>query len=552
MDKPWLQHYSNNVPETIDPDQYANVVDIILEACETYSDKVAFSNFSAEKTYAEVEQLSRDFAAFLQTKLGISKGDRIAVMAPNMMSFPVAMFGILRAGATQVNVNPLYTARELEHQLKDSGATAIVIYAGSTSALAECIENTSIETVIVTGLHDLIEGDLIDGGLVVSDLESPEIDHRLGDAIPFMDALNSGAGLGFEPPEIRGKDLIFLQYTGGTTGPSKGAALSHRNLVANMMQYEAFGGAEIKRGEEIVITAIPIYHIFALMVNCLSYFHFGGTIVLITNPRDLPLFVKLWAPWRATVFTGVNTLYNGLLHTPGFADLDFSGLKVSIGGGSAMQLTVSEKWKDLTGWHIKEAYGLSETSPLVTVNLFTKDIFRSAIGIPLPSTDVSIRNDGGDKLPAGQAGELCVRGPQVMQGYWQRPDATKDALTHDGFFRTGDVASMDEDGYFHIVDRKKDMILVSGFNVYPNEIEAHIAAMNGIVECACVGVADERTGEAVKLFVVAQDTPPGIEEIKEFARQGLAPYKIPASIEFIPELPKSTVGKILRRKLRDL
>ena len=540
MTKPWFQHYGA-VPKEIDTSRYTNVVEMLGEASELYADKTAYANFGGRLSYADAWKTSRDFAAYLQSELGVKKGDRVAVMLPNMLAFPVAMQGILRAGAVQVNVNPMYTARELEHQLNDADVETIVVFSGSTPTLAEVIGNTPVKTVVVAQLDDLV-------GLGLP--ERPVAD-GLGETVRFTDALERGASLDFDPPEIDGEDLVFLQYTGGTTGLSKGAMLTHKNLVANILQFEAFAGEFIDRGNEVVVTAIPMYHIFALMVNTLSYYYFGGTSVLITNPTDMPAFVDEWSKWQVTTFTGVNTLFNGLLHTQGFADLDFSRLALSVGGGAPVQKAVSDRWKAVTGKHIKEGYGLSETSPVLTMNPFQMEDFLSSIGVPWPSTDVSLRDDEGNEVATGEEGELCARGPQVMKGYWRREDATAEVMTEDGYFRTGDVAVMEENGFFRIVDRKKDMILVSGFNVFPNEIEAVVAGMDGVVECACVGVPDERTGEAVKLFVVKKDEDLTGKDIENYCRGELTGYKVPRQIEFIEALPKSTVGKILRRELRD-
>ena len=542
MSKPWFKQYDPWVPTEIDPDAYRNIVDMLLEAGDKFSDKIAFSNFGAKRTYAEVLELSRDFAAYLQNELGVKKGDRVALMSPNMMAFPVAMLGILRAGGVQVNVNPMYTARELEHQLNDADVETIVVFSGSTKTLADVIDNTGIKNVIVAGLDDL--NDL--------GLPSPPPDPRLEGPIAFLDAMAAGSKLQLADVDIDGDDLIFLQYTGGTTGLSKGAMLTHRNLVANVLQFEAFAGDYIKPGEDVVITAIPMYHIFALMVNTLSYFKFGGTNVMITNPRDMPAFVAEWAKWKVSVFTGVNTLYNGLLHTEGFADLDFSTLGFSVGGGAPVQKVVSDKWKEVTGKHIKEGYGLSETSPILTVNPFGMTDFISSIGIPLPSTDISLRNENGEEVKLGERGELCAKGPQVMKGYWRRDDATAECMTADGYFRTGDIAIMDDTGFFRIVDRLKDMILVSGFNVFPNEIEAELAALPGVLECACIGVPDDKSGEAVKVFIVKSSETLTKTDIRVHCKERLTGYKVPRHVAFIDELPKSTVGKILRRDLRDL
>ena len=541
MMKPWFAQYDAWVPTTIDADKYKNVVEMLLQAGERFADNVAFSSFGATKTYAEVLSLSRDFAAYLQNEIGIRKGDRVALMAPNMMAFPVAMIGILRAGGVQVNVNPMYTPRELEHQLTDADVDTIVVFSGSTGTLAEVIENTSIKNVIVAELDDLLD----------LGLPSPPVDERLQAPVAFLDAIAAGADMEFVAVDIEGDDLIYLQYTGGTTGLSKGAMLTHRNLVANIVQFECVAGDYIKFGEDVVVTAIPMYHIFALMVNTLSYFKFGATNVMITDPRDMPAFVEEWSKWKVSVFTGVNTLYNGLLHTPGFAELDFSALKICVGGGAPVQKSGSDKWKEVTGRHIKEGYGLSETSPILTTNPFGMTEFLSSIGIPFPSTDISLRDDDGNEVAQGEAGELCAKGPQIMKGYWRRDDETAECMTDDGYFRTGDIATMDENGFFRIVDRKKDMILVSGFNVYPNEIEAEVAALAGVLECACIGVPDEKTGEAVKLFVVKSDDSLSADAVTQYCRERLTGYKVPKQVVFLDELPKSTVGKILRRELRN-
>ncbi len=542
MSKPWFDQYDPWMPQEIDADAYANVVDMLMEAGERFKDKVAFSNFGATKTYGESIDLSRDFAAYLQNTLGVKKGDRIALMAPNMMAFPIAMLGILRAGGVQVNVNPMYTARELEHQLNDADTDTIVIFSGSTGTLAEIIESTGIKNVIVVGLDDLIN----------IGLPSPPTDPRLSNTISFTDAVAAGADMELADVDIRGDDLIYLQYTGGTTGVSKGAMLTHRNLVANVMQFESCGGDYINLGNDVVITAIPMYHIFALMVNTLSYFKFGGTNVMITNPRDMPAFVAEWSKWKVNVFTGVNTLFNGLLHTPGFSELDFSSLRFSVGGGAAVQKAVSDMWKKVTGKHIKEGYGLSETSPILTLNPFGSEEFRNAIGVPAPSTDISLRNDDGKEVAQGERGEICAKGPQVMKGYWRREDATAEVMTDDGYFCTGDIGVMDETGFFRIVDRKKDMIIVSGFNVFPNEVEAEVAAMDAVLECACIGVPDKKSGEAVKIFIVKKDQSLTEQDVKAHCKECLAGYKVPRITVFIDELPKSTVGKILRRELRDM
>jgi long-chain acyl-CoA synthetase len=536
----WHTSYPLGIPHEIDIGAWRSIVALFDAAVERYGDQPCCTNFGTTLSFSDVERLSRDFGAFLQNELGVKKGDRVAMMAPNTLGFVIGMFGIVRAGGVQVNVNPMYTPRELKHQLSDADTDTIVMFSGSTPTLAEVIGDTPVKNVIVFGLDDLVG----------KGLPSPPADPRLTKTVDFLTALETGAGLELEVPPLEHADSIFLQYTGGTTGLSKGAELTHGNMVANILQMEATDTGVLVEGKEIVMTAIPLYHIYALMVNTLYALKLGWHSVLVTNPRDMPSFVKIWAAARPTVFTGVNTLYNGLLHTPGFAELDFSNFKIGFGGGAAIQKAVSERWKEITGRYIKEGYGLSETSPVVTFNPVDETAYREGIGLPLPSTDVSLRDDDGNEVPLGQPGELCVKGPQVMRGYWRQPDATAEAMTEDGYLKTGDIAVMEEDGYFRIVDRKKDMILVSGFNVYPNEIEGEVAALPGVLESACIGVPNAATGEAVKLFVVRTD--PGLTEdaVRNFLRPRLAAYKVPKVVEFIDELPKSAVGKILRRELR--
>ena len=536
----WQKSYPPGMPFDIDMSACRSVNHLFHDAVAEFGDRAAFSSFGAQITYDDLDRLSRDFGAFLQQELGIAKGDRVAMMAPNTLGFVVGMFGIIRAGGVQVNVNPMYSSRELRHQLQDADVETIVIFPGSTPTLAEIIAETPVKTVIVFGLDDLVG----------KGLPSPPVDQRLGGTIAFMDALAKGAQLELAEPEMEHSDLVYLQYTGGTTGLSKGAMLTHGNIVANMLQFEAMDTGVVKDGEEVVLTAIPMYHSYALTVNVLYFIRRGGTNVLVTDPRNMEAFVQTWAASKPTVTTGVNTLYNALLHTPGFSDIDFSGLKFAAGGGAPVQKAVSDKWHALTGDYIKEGYGLSETSPVVTVTLLSETGYRAGIGIPVAGTDVSLRDDDGDEVPIGEPGELCVKGPQVMAGYWRQPQATADAMTADGYFRTGDIATMDDEGYFQIVDRKKDMILVSGFNVFPNEIEAELAAMPGILECACVGVPDEGTGEAVKVFAVRTDPALEAGDVKAWCRERLAAYKVPKHVEFRDELPKSAVGKILRRELR--
>ena len=543
MTRHWLNGYGERIPTEINPDAYGSVLEMLEGAMKRYADKPAFRCFGKTLTYADTDRLSRAFAAYLQNKLGIRKGDRVAVMLPNLPAFPLAMLGIIRAGAVQVNVNPLYTPRELEHQLNDSGARAIVIFGGVTATLAEIIAHTKIEQVISVNLGD-------GTGAI---LQSPPVDTRLTHAVGFADALAQGEALPLERPALTGDDILFLQYTGGTTGLSKGAALSHRNLVANTEQFKAFTPDALRPGQEIVVTALPLYHIFALMVNFITYFSIGAENWLVPNPRDMAAFVQTLKESRCTVFTGVNTLFSGLLMQPNIAEVDFSRLRVAIGGGAAVLPTTSEKWKALTGKDILEGYGLSETSPILTLNPMTANGFSGTVGLPLPSTDIKLLGENDAPVELGQPGEICARGPQVMKGYWQKAEANAQAFTADGYFRTGDVGVFDATGYLRIVDRKKDMIIVSGFNVYPNEVEAVAAACAGVAECACVGRPDEKTGEAITLFVSAI---PGavLKEVDVIAhcRRELTAYKVPKEVRFLEALPKSNVGKILRKDLRAL
>ncbi|GHB17480.1 long-chain-fatty-acid--CoA ligase [Pseudovibrio japonicus] len=525
----------------INVNAYTSVVEIFEEANSRFPDNVAFTNFGQSLTYKDVDEKSRAVAAYLQNELGLKKGDRVAIMLPNILAFPVVMFGILRAGLVQVNVNPLYTPRELKHQLNDADTETIFIFSGSSNTLAEVIADTPVKNVVIANVGDA-------SGV---DLPSPPAHEMFADRITVNDVIAKGEKLEFDPPQINRSDLIYLQYTGGTTGLSKGAALSHGNLVANVMQFDAATDGFMKAGEEVVITALPLYHIFALMVNCLSYYWLGSQNVLITNPRDMPGFVAELKKHKLSVITGVNTLFNGLLHTPGFDELDFSNYKFAMGGGSAIQRAVSDKWKQVTGHHIIEGYGLSETSPILSVNPFDSKEFTETVGQVVPMTEIKLLDADDNEVPMGQPGELCARGPQVMQGYWRKPDATAGVMTADGFFRTGDIAIMDKRNNFKIVDRKKDMVLVSGFNVYPAEVEAVIAEISGVVEVAVAGTPDQRTGEAVKAFVVRNSEEVTSEAVKAYCHDALAAYKVPKHVEFLEELPKSTVGKILRRELRD-
>ena len=539
--KRWFAAYGEKIPRKINPDAYSSVLAMLEGAMRHFADRAAFRCFGQTLTYADTDRLSRDFGAYLQAKLGVRKADRIAVMLPNIPAFPLAMLGIMRAGAVQVNVNPLYTPRELQHQLNDAGVEIIVIFSGVSATLAEIIEKTGIKTVINVSLGD---------GTSAS-IPSPPVDARLRNVVAFSSALAQGADLAITPIALSGEDLLFLQYTGGTTGLSKGAALSHRNLVANTEQFKAFIPSALRPGQEVVVTALPLYHIFALMVNFISCFSIGAENWLVPNPRDMDGFVEILRKARCTIFTGVNTLFGGLLMHPKITEVDFSELRVAIGGGAAILPTTSSKWKALTGKHILEGYGLSETSPILTLNPMTTASFTATVGLPLPSTDIKLLDAEGREVASGEPGEICAKGPQVMKGYWQKPEANSVAFTADGYFRTGDIGVFNEQGFLKIVDRKKDMIIVSGFNVYPNEVEAVAAACSGVAECACVGRPDEKTGEAVRLFV-AQARGAALTEtdVITHCRRELAAYKVPKEVRFLEALPTSNVGKILRKDLR--
>tara|TARA_R110002012_G_scaffold1343_3_gene5581 strand:- start:138 stop:1772 length:1635 start_codon:yes stop_codon:yes gene_type:complete len=536
----WHQNYGDK-PKHIEWENLGSMADVIETALEKFADKPAVHCLGTTRTYGEIDKASRDLAAYLQSGLGQGKGDRVAIMLPNIMAFNVASYAVIRSGMVQVNVNPLYTPRELKHQLNDAGVETIIIAAMATPTLAAIIAETDVKNVITVQVADLID----------APVPPAKVAEGLGTTVALSDALAQGADMAFERPAISQDDLLFLQYTGGTTGLSKGAMLTHGNLASNMAVYDWLAGEITNEGEEIIVTPVPMYHILALMVSVLSYTRYGALNVLIPNPRDMDMFIGTMKHFRFTAFVGVNTLYNGLLHTPAFADVDCSALKVSWAGGSAVQEIVSNKWKERTGIHIKEGYGLSETSPVVSMNPVSFEGFNGTIGVVMPSTEVSIRGNEGREVPHGEAGEICIKGPQVMQGYWNRPDATAEVMTDDGFFKSGDIGLFTEDGLLKIVDRKKDMILVSGFNVFPNEIEEVVAGMPGVMEAACVGVADTRSGEAVKLFVVKTDKSITADSVIAHCKENLTGYKVPRHIEFISELPKSTVGKVLRRELRD-
>ncbi|MEC5341644.1 long-chain-fatty-acid--CoA ligase FadD [Brenneria populi] len=550
MDKIWLSRYPADVPADIDPDRYSSLVDMFENAITRYADRPAFINMGTEMTFRQLDERSRAFAAYLQNRLKLQKGDRVALMMPNLLQYPVALFGVLRAGLVVVNVNPLYTPRELEHQLKDSGARAIVIVSNFAHVLEQVVHNTQVQHVILTHMGDqlaTVKGALVN--FIVKYIKRLVPKYALPEAIPFRRALRQGRRLPYVRPDIGNRDLAFLQYTGGTTGTAKGAMLTHRNLQANLAQCQAAYGPVLRERHELVVTALPLYHIFALTVNCLLFIEFGGTNLLITNPRDIPALVGELDKHPFTVIVGVNTLFNALLNEKKFHQLDFSTLRLSVGGGASIQQAVAERWEKLTGKHLLEGYGLTESSPLVSGNPYDLQRYSGSIGIPVPSTDVRIVDDEGNDVPMGEAGELWIRGPQVMEGYW-RQSAETDAVLQDGWLATGDIVTSDGEGFLRIIDRKKDMILVSGFNVYPSEIEDVIGRHPKVSESAVVGVASELTGEAVKAFVVRRDASLTKEALIAHCRRSLTGYKVPKDIEFCADLPKSNVGKILRRALR--
>ncbi|HFQ5011067.1 TPA: long-chain-fatty-acid--CoA ligase FadD [Vibrio vulnificus] len=552
MEKPWLSRYPADVPETINPDQYESLVEMFEQSVQKYADQPAFMNMGSVMTFRKLEERSRAFAAYLQNELKLKKGDRVALMMPNLLQYPVALFGVLRAGCIAVNVNPLYTPRELEHQLNDSGATAIVIVSNFANTLEQIVENTPVKHVVLTSLGQMLpraKGTIVD--FVVKYVKGMVPKYDLPGAISMRKALHKGRRLQYVKPFMTGDDIAFLQYTGGTTGVAKGAILTHRNMIANVMQAKGMYGPVLQPGRELVVTALPLYHVFALTVNCLLFIEMGGRNLLITNPRDIPGFVKELQKYPFTAITGVNTLFNALVNNEDFHELNFSHLKLAVGGGMAVQRAVAEKWKKTTGCYLLEGYGLTECSPLVAAYPHDLVDYNGSIGLPVPSTEVRIVNDEGEALANSETGELQVRGPQVMQGYWQRPEATKEVINNDGWLSTGDIVKFDEDGFLHIVDRKKDMILVSGFNVYPNEIEDVVALHGKVLEVAAIGQPHEVSGEVVKIYVVKRDPSLTKEEIINHCRQHLTGYKVPKLIEFREDLPKTNVGKILRRVLRD-
>lgn len=552
MDQPWINHLPKDVPAEIYADQYSSLVDMFETAVAKYADQPAFINMGATLTYRKLEERSRAFAAYLQNELKLQKGDRVALMMPNLLQYPIALFGILRAGMVVVNVNPLYTPRELKHQLVDSGAKAIVVVSNFARTLEEVVDQTPVKSVIITGLGDLLSAPkrtLVN--FVVKYIKKLVPKYDLPHALSMRETLSRGRRMQYVKPVITGDDLAFLQYTGGTTGVSKGAMLTHKNVVANVLQANGAYSPALRDGNEFVVTALPLYHIFALTVNCLLFLHKGSQNLLITNPRDIPGFVAELKKYPFTALTGVNTLFNALVNSSDFAELDFSRLKLSIGGGMAVQKAVADKWQSITKTRLLEGYGLTEASPLLTCCPYNLDGYNGSIGFPAPSTLIQVRDDAGNVLPQGETGELFGKGPQIMKGYWQRPEETAKVIDKDGWLATGDIGYMDEQGFFYIVDRKKDMILVSGFNVFPNEVEEVVALHPKVIEVAAVGVPNDASGELVKVFVVAKDKSLTADDIIKHCRAHLTGYKVPKLVEFRDELPKTNVGKILRRELRD-
>ncbi|MBL7666216.1 MAG: AMP-binding protein [Bacteriovoracaceae bacterium] len=551
MTYPWVKNYEKGVKAEIDLSTYKNIPDLLEQTFSKYGKLPSFTNMGTTISYSELDVLSRKFASYLQNVLGHKKGDRVAIMMPNILQYPIALFGVLRAGLIVVNVNPLYTARELEHQLKDSGSTTIIIFANSAHTLEAVIKKTPIKNVVVTEIGDMLKfpkNYVVN--FAIKYIKKMVPPYSIEKFHYFKEALNLGDESKFKAADIAQTDIAFLQYTGGTTGVSKGAVLTHRNIVANVLQAKEWIKNLLSEGQEIIITPLPLYHIFSLTANCFIFNSIGALNVLITNPRDIPGFVKELSKWKFTAFTAVNTLFNSLANNPEFCKLDFSSLKIALGGGMAVQRAVAEKWKNITGVPLIEAYGLTETSPAACINPMTLQDYNGFIGLPISSTDVVIKDDDGKTLKQGETGEICIKGPQVMQGYWNRQDETDKVMTTDGYFRTGDVAFMNADGYFKIVDRKKDMILVSGFNVYPNEVEDVIATNPKVLEVAAIGAPDEKSGEVVKVFVVKKDQSLTVEELKSFCKENLTAYKVPKFYEFRKDLPKTNVGKILRRELR--
>jgi long-chain acyl-CoA synthetase len=551
MNRHWVQSYPQGVPHDVTVEPGMSVADIFRDACREFSDQIAYVSMGTEISYRDLDRMTTEFAGYLQSR-GLRPGDRVALMMPNVLQYPIALFGALRAGGTVVNCNPLYTPRELEHQLKDSGATFIVILENFAHTLEQVISRTQVHHVVVTSLGEMLKG--LKGpivNLVVRRIKKLVPAWDIPQAITFRQALQIGRESGCKDAPLSGKDIAFLQYTGGTTGVSKGAILTHANICANVLQAEAWIQPAVHRGREFIVTALPLYHIFALTANCLTFLRIGARNLLITNPRDIAGFIKEWSKYPISVFTGVNTLFNALLNHPEFSKLDFSTMRLTLGGGMAVQKPVAERWRQVTSSTLLQAYGLTETSPAATINPLADGPFTGSIGLPISSTEVSIRDDLGRELAIGETGEICIRGPQVTPGYWGRPDETAKVMTADGYLKTGDMGFIDSAGFVFLVDRKKDMILVSGFNVYPNEVEEVVAMHPAVREVAAIGIPDEQSGETVKIFVATSDPALTAEALIAHCHQYLTNYKCPKAVEFRDELPKTNVGKILRRALRD-
>jgi long-chain acyl-CoA synthetase len=553
MEKIWLKEYPQGVPAEIDVNEFASLRDFLEQSFAKYRSLPAFTNMGHSISFGELDQLSRYLGAWLQKNAGLSKGDRVAIMMPNVIQYAVAVAAVLRAGLTVTNINPLYTPRELQHQLKDSGAKAIIIVENFAKTLEKVRKNTDVKTVVVTAIGDMLPAPkrlLVN--FVIRKIKKMVPDYDLPDAVSFHKALKEGKWQTMDQPALDHDDIAFLQYTGGTTGVAKGAMLTHRNIIANLLQARAWLSIMVTEGQSVVITPLPLYHIFSLTANFFVFTLMGGNNILITNPRDMPGFIKELKKHKFTFVTGVNTLFNGLLNTPGFNEVDFSHLKVTLGGGMAVQRAVAERWQQVTGKPLIEAYGLTETSPAACINPLTNTEYNGSIGVPISSTEVSIRDEDGNDVGIGAVGEICIRGPQVMAGYWNLPEETAKTMLDGGWFRSGDMGRMDDRGYVFIEDRKKDMILVSGFNVYPNEVEGVAVEHPAVLEAAAVGMPDEKSGELVKLFVVCREGASVSEkELIDFCRESLTGYKVPRKVEFRKELPKTNVGKILRRELRD-
>jgi len=553
MTHAWYQSYPEGISHEADLSAYDSLLDIFEQSCSTYASKPCFSNYGKTLSFQEINLASQKLAAFFQNQLAMKKGDKIAIMMPNLLQNPISIFAALRAGLTVVNTNPLYTGKELKHQLNDSGATTIIILENFACTLEQVIKDTHIKNIIVTRMGDMLpfpKSAIIN--LVVKHIKKMVPAFNLAGSYNFKQCLAEGDENKYNRPEINQQDFAFLQYTGGTTGVAKGAILTHGNMVANVQQVCHWIEPFIEKGKEIVITALPLYHIFSLTANCMFFMKIGGLNHLITNPRDMKSFVKELNGTNFTALTGVNTLFCGLLNTPGFSDVDFSHFKITLGGGMAVQKSVAEQWQKVTGTTLLEAYGLTETSPAVCINPMNLKSYNAKIGLPMPSTDVSIKDEDSNVLPIGEHGEICIKGPQVTQGYYQRPEETANVFDEDGFFHSGDIGFMDEQGFFQIVDRKKDMIIVSGFNVYPNEVEGVIASHPDVTEVGVIGIPDDKCGEAVMAVVVSSNPQLSLQDIREHCEKSLTRYKLPKRVEFVDEVPKTNVGKILRRELRDM